>query len=98
MDLSNLMGMFGDMQSKMETAKAKLDEIEITEKSNGIEITVSASKKVRDISIDASLLNDKEELEDMLLLTLSKALERAEANAEMEMQKIAGGMLPPGLF
>lgn len=98
MDLSNLMGMFGDMQSKMTEAKAKLDDIILTEKTNGISITITASKKVQDINIDESLMADKDELEDMLILALGKALERAEANAEMEMQKIAGGMLPPGLF
>ena len=42
MDLSNLMGMFGDVQAKMEEAKANLDKIIITEERNGISITISA--------------------------------------------------------
>lgn len=98
MDISNMMGMLGNFQHKIKEAQQKLDDITIYEQGNGISITVTASKKIKDISIASDY--DKDELEDLLVITLNKALDKAGQRAEEEMKSVSNGMLPnlPGLF
>jgi nucleoid-associated protein EbfC len=98
--------MFGDLMSKMneariqmDAAKKKLDSITVEGYSNNkkVIVTSTGNKKIIDISIAQELLNDKEELEDSLLIAFNKALEAAEAISEKEMKNVASGMMP-GLF
>ena len=101
--LGDMMGMMGDIkeaQKKMEEAKERLDTITINEKSanNKIEVIVTASKKIKDISIDDSLMGDAEELSDNLINVLNKALSKANEVKDAEMKAAASGMLNmPGM-
>ncbi|MCB0472437.1 MAG: YbaB/EbfC family nucleoid-associated protein, partial [Flavobacteriaceae bacterium] len=58
-----------------------------------------ANRVIKSIVIDDSLLDDKEELEDYLILALNKALEKANTVHEAEMAAAAKNGLPniPGL-
>ena len=49
------------------------------EKSNDglLQVTLTANRKIKAITIDESLLEDKEQLEDYLILVLNKAIEKA---------------------
>ncbi|MDP4267386.1 MAG: YbaB/EbfC family nucleoid-associated protein [Bacteroidota bacterium] len=103
--------MFGDMMSKlkdaqktMEETKKRLDTIYVdAEAENGkVKVTANGNKKIKDIVISEELLkeNDKQALEDILVVAVNRALEKAEKVSEAEMQGIAKGILPnfPGLF
>lgn len=100
-DLSGMMGKLKEAQQKVEETKQRLNTVLIDE--NGadgkIKITVTANREIKAISVDETLLQDKEELEDYLIITLNKALNRATAINEQEMAIAAKSGMPniPGM-
>lgn len=95
-DLGGMMDKLKQAQQKVEETKQRLNTVLIDE--NGadgkLKITVTANREIRSISIDESLLQDNEELEDYLILTLNKALSRASAINEQEMAMAAKSGMP----
>jgi len=73
----------------------------IDEKSNDnlLHVTITANRKIRSITIDESLLEDKEQLEDYLILVLNKAIEKATNVNEAELAAVAKEGMPniPGM-
>ena len=69
------------------------------ETSGKIKVTVTANREIKSIQLDDSLLEDAEELEDYLVLTLNKALKTANEIHEQEMAAAAKTNMPniPGL-
>jgi len=70
------------------------------EAGNGMVVaTVTANREVKNIAIDEDLLDDKEALEDYLIIALNKAMEKANGINEAEMAAAAKGGLPdiPGM-
>ena len=64
-----------------------------------LKVTVTANSNIKSISINDSLLSDRDELEDYLILTLNKALEKAKKINENELANVAKSGMPniPGL-
>lgn len=96
--------MFGDLfsklqeaQQKMQEGKQKLGDIIVDgEAGNGmVKVSVTGNREVKTLSIDNQLLSPekKEELEDLLITALNRALKNAEQAWEEEMKGVAGGML-----
>jgi len=100
-DMMNMMGKLKETQRKVEETKKRLDTVLIDETSsdNKIKITLTANRTVKEIYIADDLLTDKEELEDYLILTLNKAIEKATKINELELAAVAKEGLPniPGL-
>ena len=100
-DMMGMMGKIKEAQEKAEATKKRLETVYIDEKTNDdlLKATVTAAGKVKSITIDDSLLEDKDQLEDYLILTLNKALERAKKNYEEELAAVAKEGMPdiPGL-
>lgn len=100
-DMMNMMGKLKETQQKMEATKQRLDSVLIDEKSNDnlLNVTITANRKIRSISIDESLLEDKEQLEDYLILVLNKAIEKATNVNEAELAAVAKEGMPniPGM-
>jgi DNA-binding YbaB/EbfC family protein len=100
-DMMNMMGKLKETQQKMEATKQRLDSVLIDEKSNDslLQVTITANRKIRSISIDESLLEDKEQLEDYLILVLNKAIEKATNVNEAELAAVAKEGMPniPGM-
>tara|TARA_R110000868_G_scaffold91812_3_gene254417 strand:+ start:15745 stop:16068 length:324 start_codon:yes stop_codon:yes gene_type:complete len=100
-DMMTMMGKLKEAQRKVEDTKKRLDTILIDEISNNgkIKITLTANRAVKSISIDEELLNNKEQLEDYLILTLNKAIEKATKVNDAELSAVAKDGLPniPGL-
>ena len=84
-------------QQQAEEVKKRLDNITVSgeAESGKIKVTASASKQVKAISIDGVFLAeaDKEELEELLLTAVNKALEQAENVSQAEMQAVTKDML-----
>ena len=101
-DIMGMMGKLKEAQSKIEETKKRLDSVFIDEQSQdgSIKVSVTATRKIKSIEIDERLLQDKEELEDYLLLTLNRALERASVINEQELAGSIKDGMPniPGLF
>jgi len=96
--------MFGDLfsklqeaQQKMQEGKQKLGEVIIDgEAGNGtVKVSVTGNREVKTIHIDNQLMTPdrKEELEDLLITALNRALKNAEQAWEDEMKGAAGNML-----
>lgn len=100
-DMMNMMGKLKETQQKIEATKQRLDTVLIDEKSNDnlLQVTITANRKIRSITIDESLLEDKEQLEDYLILVLSKAIEKATNVNEAELAAVAKEGMPniPGM-
>jgi len=100
-DMMNMMGKLKETQQKIEATKQRLDTVLIDEKSNDglLEVTLTANRKIKSIAIDESLLQDKEQLEDYLILVLNKAIERATNVNEAELAAVAKDGMPniPGM-
>ncbi|WP_345949926.1 YbaB/EbfC family nucleoid-associated protein [Mucilaginibacter sp. PAMB04274] len=77
-----------EAQQKAGEVKKRLDAITVTGTAEGGKITVSANgnKVLQSIAIDDAFLRDadKEELEELLLIAVNKALEQAENVSQAE--------------
>jgi len=96
----NIMDMMGKLQSAQENfnkLKERLDSNSFTETSSDgtVSITLTELATIKDIQIAAGLLADKDQLEDTLVVTLNKALEKVKQNAMEEAKKTAKESLPP---
>lgn len=100
-DMSGMMAKLQEAQQKIEETKARLNSVLVDgESSNGkIKVTVTANREIRNISIDDALFNDKEELEDFLIIALNNALDKANIINETEMAAAAKNGMPniPGM-
>ena len=96
-----MMSKLKETQQKVEETKKRLDFILIDEKSNDglLEVTLNANRKIKSITISDDLLNDKEMLEDYLVTTLNKAIEKATNVHETELAAVAKEGVPniPGM-
>lgn len=92
--------MFGDlmsnMQNQQEELQKKLKSLSVDTFYEGVRISGNATKKVTNISIDNELMDDKEMLEDLLLVTFNKFLAQASQIEANEAQNAMKDMLPPG--
>ncbi len=100
-DLMGVMGKLQEAQKKVEETKQRLNNVLIDEQSADglLKVTVTANRQIRTIDINDELLNDKEQLEDYLILTLNKALDKAGAINEAELAAAAKDGMPniPGM-
>lgn len=100
-DLMGMMGKIKEAQQKVEETKKRLDTVLVDEKSSDelLQVTVTANRNIRSIQIDDELLQDKEQLEDYLIMVLNKALKRAGDINETELAAAAKDGMPdiPGM-
>ncbi|WP_026777922.1 YbaB/EbfC family nucleoid-associated protein [Polaribacter sp. Hel_I_88] len=100
-DMSGMMQKIKDAQKKVEETKVRLDSVLVNETGadGKIKVTLTANREIKSISIDDALLNDKEELEDFLIITLNKAIAKASQINEHEMAVAAKAGMPniPGM-
>ena len=100
-DLMGMMGKLKETQQKIEETKQRLNHVLIDEKSNDglLNLTITANRTIKSITIDPSLLNDKEQLEDYLIIVVNKAIDRVTAINEAELAAVAKEGMPniPGM-
>ena len=85
----------------MKQQKKRLDGVLIDEKSSDglLNITITANRGIKNIEINESLLEDKEQLEDYLVLTLNKAIKKASDINDAELAAVTKEGMPdiPGM-
>ena len=100
-DMMGMMGKLKETQARIEETKKRMDTVLLEEKSPEglISVTISANREIKTISIDPSLLDDAEALEDYLVVTLNKAIRKAGEVQEAELAAVAREGMPniPGL-
>ncbi|GAB4499565.1 MAG: hypothetical protein OHK0019_36810 [Saprospiraceae bacterium] len=93
--------LFGNLQKQQEELQQKLAEIFVESESGdgAITVTAGADLHIENIKIDASKLdlNDLEQVEDLLIVALNRALELARQKAAIETNKLLEGLLPGGM-
>lgn len=101
MDLMGMMGKLKETQQKIEETKKRLDTVLIDEQSSDslLKVTVTANNTIKSITIDDTLLEDKDQLEDYLILVMNKAIERATSVNQSELDAVAKMDMPmiPGM-
>ena len=98
--LGGLMKQAQQMQKNMQQAQAELANIEVEGQaaSGMVKVNMTCAHEVRRVSIDESMLSDKEMLEDLLVLALNDAVQKVTATTEQRMSAFGAGMgLPPGM-
>jgi hypothetical protein len=100
-DLGGMMDKLKEAQQKVEETKARLNHVSVDENgANGkLQVTITANRELKAIQIDESLLQDAEELEDYLIVTLNNAIKRASEINEQELAVAAKSGMPniPGM-
>ncbi|MCK7558742.1 YbaB/EbfC family nucleoid-associated protein [Chitinophaga sedimenti] len=95
----NIFGKLQEAQQKMKESKDRLAGVTMDGEAGegAVKVTVTGNREVKSIVIEDALCvpERKEELEDLLLTALNRALKNAESAWEAEMKDVAGGMLGP---
>lgn len=101
MDLMGMMGKLKETQNKIEETKKRLDSVLVDEQSTDglLKVTMTANRKVKSMTIADELLEDKEQLEDYLILVMNKAIEKASKVNDAELDAVAKMDMPmiPGM-
>ncbi|HXJ98329.1 MAG TPA: YbaB/EbfC family nucleoid-associated protein [Gelidibacter sp.] len=100
-DMMGMMNKLKETQRKVEETKNRLNHVLIDEQSTDgkLKVSLTANRTIKSIAVADELLQDKEMLEDYLILTLNKAIERATQINEAELAAVAKDGMPniPGL-
>ena len=100
-DLMGMMGKLKETQEKVKATKERLNTVMLNEKSSDdlLSVTITANRTIKSIEIDDELMQDKEQLEDYLILTINNAIEQATKVQEAELGAVAKEGMPniPGL-
>ena len=100
-DIMGMMGKLKETQQKIEETKKRLDTVLVDEQSSDglLKVTLTANREVKSINVADELMEDKEQLEDYLVLVMNKAIAKATAVNEAELGAVAKDGMPniPGL-
>lgn len=97
--LGGLMKQAQQMQANMQKAQAELATVEVEGQAGSgmVKVVMTCSHEVRRVSLDDSVLaDDKEMLEDLIVLALNDAMKKVTATTEQRMSAFSAG-LPPGM-
>ena len=98
--MGDMMQQAQQMQERMQKMQEELANSEVTGQSGAglVSVTMTGRHDVKNVNIDASLLQeDKEMLEDPLAAAVNDAVRRVEANSRDKMSEMTAGMgMPPG--
>ncbi|GAB1369261.1 YbaB/EbfC family nucleoid-associated protein [Azonexus hydrophilus] len=98
--LGGLMKQAQMMQENMKKAQEQLAQMEVEGQAGAgmVKIVMTCAHDVRRVSIDPSVMDDKEMLEDLVAAAVNDAVRRGEALSQEKMAGFTAGLnLPPGL-
>ena len=99
MNMQALMRQAQQLQNDMMKAKEEIDNMEFTGTSSFVSVLVKGDKTVKKVTInnDDITSDDKEMIEDMLVVALNDAFKQIDKVTEQKMGKFSN-MMPGGLF
>ncbi|HLW04034.1 MAG TPA: YbaB/EbfC family nucleoid-associated protein [Azoarcus sp.] len=98
--MAGLMKQAQQMQENMRKAQEELASIEVEGQSGAgmVKVLMTCKHDVRRVSIDESVMDDREMLEDLLAAAVNDAARRVESTTQEKMAGFTSGMgLPPGM-
>ena len=92
--MGNMMKQAQVMQANMQKAQAELAEtlVEGTASNGMVKISMTCNNDIKSVKIDDAAMDDRETLEDLLLIALKDARAKAELTSNARMS----GMMPAG--
>lgn len=98
MNIQAMMKQAQQLQKKMLAEKKEIDEKIFEGTSSLVSVKMNGAKKVLNVSLDVSdiTVDDKEMLEDMILLAVNDVISKIDKETEDRMGKYTQGM--PGIF
>ncbi|MGV0950640.1 MAG: YbaB/EbfC family nucleoid-associated protein [Azonexus sp.] len=98
--LAGLMKQAQAMQDNMKKAQEQLAQLEVEGQSGAgmVRVAMTCAHDVRRVTIDPSVMDDREMLEDLIAAAVNDAVRRGEELSKEKMSGFAAGLnLPPGL-
>lgn len=88
-----------ELQGRMGEMQEQLGHLRVEGSAGGgmVKVEASGHQKILGVTIEESVLEDREMLEDLLVSAVNQALEKARESAAEEMSKMTGEMDLPGL-
>jgi DNA-binding YbaB/EbfC family protein len=97
--LAGLMKQAQAMQENMKKAQDQLAQLEVEGQAGAgmVKVVMTCAHEVRRVSIDQSVMDDREMLEDLVAAAVNDAVRRGEALSKEKMAGFTSGLnLPPG--
>ncbi len=96
--LAGLMKQAQQMQANMKKAQDELATIEVEGQSGSgmVKVTMTCSHELRRVTLDDSVMDDKEMLEDLIVAAVNDANKKAAQTTEQRMSGFTA-KLPPGM-
>lgn len=98
--IAGLMKQAQQMQENMKKMQDQLASVEVEGQSGAgmVKVQMTCKYDVRRVSIDASVMDDREMLEDLVAAALNDAVRKVEAATQEKMSSVTAGLnLPPGM-
>ena len=98
--LGNMMKQAQRMQEEMQKAQAELAEMEVTGQAGGgmVSVVMTGRHEVRRVTIDESVYDDREMVEDLVAAACNDAVQKLEQVTQERMSNLTEGMnLPAGM-
>jgi hypothetical protein len=102
MDMKRLMEQAQQMQRKLKKIEQELNETEyvgVSGGSNGVSVKINGMNEVIEVNISEELLDkeNKEELQDMILLAVNSAVDQAKTERDEKLGAVTQGVSFPGM-
>ena len=102
MNINALMQQAQRMQQQMQKKQKEIEskEFEFTSNGGAIKIKMLGSKEMTSLEIDEDLIDkdEKEMLQDMLMVAINEAINKIDEEVSAVMGSVTGGMKIPGMF
>lgn len=98
--MGGIMRQVQQMQNKMAEVQEEIKRMEVTGEAGGglVKVTLNGQHEARRVTLDDSLFDDKEMLEDLIAAAFNDAAKKVQSASEEKMGGVTGGMnLPPGM-
>ena len=98
LDMSKMGQMMEELQSKAKEMEEQSKKVMLTAKAGGgmIEVTANGSGEIVDITIDDSILDDKESLQILMISAINDVIKMVDDNKKSQAMGMMGGLNPFG--
>jgi len=98
LDMSKMGQMMEELQSKAKEIEEQSKKVMLTAKAGGgmIEVTANGGGEIVDITIDDSILDDKESLQILMISAMNDVIKMVEDNKKSQAMGMMGGLNPFG--
>ena len=97
MDINMIMRQAQKMQADLKKTQSNLEASIYEGESNGIKIQINGKCECQSITIPEELMDDREMLQDMLLIAFKNAVSKCDEDRENQLGGLTAGLNLPGM-